>query len=170
MWTIERVTEELNKLATADNIAPIKEPIRANSRLRSTLGRVKFTAIDNVILSIHSIEFSAALLQNGTDNDIMNVIKHEYAHYFLFVSTGEKHGHDAMFKRKCAEIGCTHDKTHGDLESTYNDKKEYKYEVYCIDCIERIGQYSRMCKTLKNLSSCKCGKCGGNHLIMKQNW
>lgn len=170
MWTIEKVIAELNKLAEADGIAPIKEPITANGRLSTTLGRVKFTSLRGTVLSVNAIEFSAALLENGTDNDIINVIKHEYAHYYLFVTTGEKHGHDAMFKRKCAEINCTHDGAKNDLEAGYTKKEKYKYEVYCVDCIKMIGGYSRMCKTLKNLSSCRCGKCGGNHLVIKQNW
>lgn len=170
MWTIERVITELNKLAEADGIAPIKEPIRSNARLRSTLGRVKCLRQGDKILSVECIEFSVEFLKNATDNDIINVIKHEYVHYYLAITTKARHGHDLVFKKKCAEIGCVYDKTRSNLESNYAEKQEYKYEVYCVDCIKMIGGYSRMCKTLKNLSSCKCGRCGGNHLVMKQNW
>lgn len=57
MWTIERVITELNKLAEADGIASIKEPIRSNARLRSTLGRVKcFARVIRFFLLLRLIE------------------------------------------------------------------------------------------------------------------
>ena len=168
MWTIERVRKELDTLAKADGIT-IDVPVSANGRLRTTLGRVR--SYRSTCLPI-SIEFSQKLLNEGTDNDILNTVKHEYVHYFLLVTTGENHGHDYMFKAKCAEIGCTHNKTRNDIESEemMAPTAQSKYEVYCPDCNETIGTYSRMCKTLRNLDNCSCGICGGKALKMIQNW
>ena len=168
MWTIDRVIDELNKLAAADGLGHIDVPITANSRLTTTLGRVKYMRVGGSYIA-KSIEFSKALLDSGTDNDIINVIKHEYVHYYLIETTNENHKHDALFKRKCAEIGCTHDKTRNYLESDYNEKTQFKYEVWCDDC-GLIGTYSRMCKTLKDLDYCRCGRCNKTGLKMIQNW
>ena len=167
MWTIDRVIDELNKLCAADNLPNVRVPVRTNSRLKTTLGRVRF--MRDTCLPVF-IEFSQNLLNEGTDNDVMNVIKHEYAHYFLLYTTGENHGHDALFKQKCAEIGCEHDKTHNGLESDGFLKRDFKYEVWCEDCGEMIRGYSRMCKTLKELNYCVCGICNQPHLKMIQNW
>ena len=167
MWTIDQVIIKLNELAAADGIV-IDVPVSANGRLRTTLGRVR--SYRSTCLPI-SIEFSQKLLNEGTDNDIINVIKHEYVHFFLLVTTGENHGHDYMFKNKCAEIGCEHNKTRNELESEdMAPAAQFKYEVYCPDCNKTIGTYSRMCKTLRNLDYCSCGRCGGKALKMIQNW
>ena len=167
MWTIERVRKELDTLAKADGIT-IDVPVSANGRLRTTLGRVR--SYRSTCLPI-DIEFSKRLLEEGTDNDIINTIKHEYVHFFLLVTTGENHGHDYMFKAKCAEIGCTHDKTRNDVESeAMTDPHQFKYEIVCTTCHKTIGTYSRMCKTLRNLDCCRCKRCGGSALKMIQNW
>ena len=110
MWTIDRVIDELNKLAAADGLGHIDVPITANARLTSTLGRVKYICVGGSYMA-KNIEFSKALLEEGTDNDIINVIKHEYVHYYLVETTNENHKHDTLFKRKCAEIGCNSQKS-----------------------------------------------------------
>lgn len=169
MWTIDRVISELNKLAAADGLGSIDVPVTINGRLTRTLGRVKYLGLGGDTYMAKSIEFSKALLDSATDNDIINVIKHEYVHYYLIETTHVNHGHDPVFKRKCAEIGCTHDKTHNSLEANYTEKTQYKYEVWCDEC-GLVATYSRMGKILKNLSSCKCGKCNKSGLKMIQNW
>ena len=170
MWTIDRVIDELNKLAAADGLSKIDVPVTVNGRLTRTLGRVKYMRIGQDAYIAKSIEFSKALLESGTDNDVINVIKHEYVHYYLVETTNTNHGHDAVFKRKCADIGCTHDKTRNTLESDYGEKPTYKYEVWCKDCDAMIGTYSRMCKTLKYIDNCRCGRCNRTNLKVIQNW
>lgn len=169
MWTIDRVIGELNKLAEADGLSPVKVPVTINARLTRTLGRVRYISYGDDVHTVKSIEFSRALLESGTDNDIVNVINHEYVHYYLIETTHVNHGHDPVFKRKCAEIGCTHDKTHNSLEANYTEKTQYKYEVWCDEC-GLVATYSRMGKVLKNLDNCCCGKCGGKKLKAIQNW
>ena len=129
MWTIDRVIDELNKLAEADGLGRIDVPIIVNSRLSTTLGRVKYMRVGGAYMA-KSIEFSKALLDSATDNDIINVIKHEYVHYYLVETTNENHKHDALFKRKCMEIGCTHNKTRNYLESDYNEKTAVNLAVF----------------------------------------
>ena len=160
---IERVKNELNKLSAADGIGAITVPVNINARLTTTLGRVTFSSIDCHPIKI---EFSKNFIDTGADADILNVIKHEYVHYYLLVTTGENHQHDASFKAKCANIGCTHDGTKGKVNMT----AKFKYEVWCEDCNDIIGTYSRMCKTIKEIKYCQCGRCGGKKLKVIQNW
>ena len=166
MWTIERVKMELNKLCAADGIPAISIPVEPNGRLTVTLGRVHFNRYNCMPTCI---EFSRKLLNEGTDNDIINVIKHEYVHYFLLIETGEDHGHDRMFKEKCAKIGCTHNKTKNKLEAT-SAPSSYKYEVWCDNCHKIIGRYSRRCKTINEIEYCSCGRCKRSNLRVVQNW
>ena len=161
--TIERVIEEMNKLAVADGIGKIDIPICANGRLKTTLGRVTFYR--DVCIPI-KIEFSKKLLDFSPEEDIIQVIKHEYAHYYLLVETGIDHKHDSVFKAKCAEIGCTHDGPKNHVESTAKSK----YEVWCEDCNVCIGTYSRRCKIIDNIKFCGCGRCGGGNLRVIQNY
>ena len=164
MWTIDRVKIELNKLCANDGLDAVRIPVKVNSRLSTTLGRVKYCNLRPT-----SIEFSAKLLENGTDNDVINVIKHEYVHYFLMITTRENHGHDRVFKNKCAEIGCTHDKTHNALDNDEPTEKEYKYDIYCDNC-GVVAHYARRGKIINNIQYCRCGKCGASGLQVFQNW
>lgn len=165
MWTIDRVIDELNKLAAADGLGHIDIPVIVNARLTSTLGKVKYISIGHETYIAKSIEFSKNLLETGTDNDIINVIKHEYVHYFLVETTNVNHGHDHIFKDKCKAIGCEHTKTHNSLEN----EGKFKYEVWCDNC-GLVATYSRMGKRLKNLDYCVCGRCHQSGLKMIQNW
>jgi len=168
MWTIEQVKDELNRLCAADGLPELTIPVRANARLTRTLGRVRYMGDTCLPLDI---EFAQRLLDNGTFYDVTNVIKHEYVHYYLLCTTGVNHGHDALFKRKCAEIGCEFNTTQGALEYEKNEgPAQYKYEVWCDGCESLVATYSRMCKTLKNLQYCKCGNCGSKELRLIQNW
>lgn len=170
MFTIERIRTELNKLSMADGLGKIIVPIEINGRLTRAMGRVKFRrdGYADYGYSPIKIEFARRLVENASDDDVIQVIKHEYAHYYILMMTGINHGHDEVFKCKCAEIGCTHDKPANYVENF--DKAESKYEVWCDDCQEIIGRYARKCKTINEIQFCSCGKCHGNNLRVVQNW
>jgi predicted SprT family Zn-dependent metalloprotease len=168
-WTIDRIKEELQKLCAADHIT-LDVPVSINGRLTRVMGRVGFKVISDIYVP-KCIEFSRNLIENASDEDIIQVIKHEYVHYFLSIEDPTvNHHHDAVFKYKCAEIGCTHDKASQYVKGFRDEEAKAKYEVWCVDCCKLIGTYARKCKTLNNISSCKCRVCGGKQLVVKQNW
>lgn len=168
MWTIERVKNELEKLCAADHIT-LDVPVEINGRLTRAMGRVKYIVASEDVYLPTKIEFARNLIENTSDEDILQVIKHEYVHYFLFMTDPTtNHNHDAVFKRKCDTIGCTHSNRAQRVEGFA--KEQTKYEVWCEDCEECIGTYSRMCKTLKEIKYCTCGRCGSKKLAVIQNW
>ena len=168
MWTIERVKNELEKLCAADHLV-LDVPVEINGRLTRAMGRVKYNERSDGFMLPTKIEFARNLLQGASDEDILQVIKHEYVHFYLITNEPyEKHGHDVMFKAKCEEIGCTHSNSSQRVEGFA--KEQTKYEVWCEDCEECIGTYSRMCKTLKEIKYCTCGRCGSDKLAVIQNW
>jgi predicted SprT family Zn-dependent metalloprotease len=54
------------------------------------------------------ISISFELARNATDEDIRDTILHEIAHALA----GKKHNHDAVWKKKALEIGCSGERTH----------------------------------------------------------
>ena len=164
MWTIERVRKELNKLCANDGLDALHIPVQVNGRLTRCMGRVFFTSKS---CNPTRFEFARVLLEHGNDEEIEQVIKHEYAHYFLLVTTHEDQGHNQTFKDKCMDIGCYQYNAQNEIAAF---KEAYKYDVYCNNCKKIIGQYSRMCKTLKNIDNCYCNICKKSDLKVKQNW
>lgn len=169
MYDLARVQKEFMEVCKKAN-APCNIPIKLNGRLTRTLGRVHQQHDGDEYWYSTLVEFSKQLLETATDESIDAVIKHEAAHYIATYRTHENHGHDALFKAICAEIGTTNDKTKTKVERTIEASAVYKYQVYCPTCETMIGGYSRMGKTLKNLDQCYCKKCKQHGLQLIQNW
>lgn len=170
MWTIERVKNELEKLCAADHIT-LDVPVEINGRLTRAMGRVKFIVANVDVYLPTKIEFARNLVENASDEDILQVIKHEYVHYFLLTTDPTtNHNHDGAFKNKCDAIGCTHKKSAQHVEGFRDTNAKSKYEVWCDDCNDIIGTYARKCKTLNNIAYCTCGRCGNKNLRVVQNW
>lgn len=144
--------------------------VSINGRLTRTLGRClyKRDIITNDIIPT-KIEISKQLLETSTLDDIISIIYHECCHALVTIETGEKHGHDAVFKAMCKKVGTKNDTCATKVKRTIEEDKIYKYCVFCKKD-GFVAGYSKMCPTLKNLSSCICNKCGKSNLYYKQNW
>lgn len=165
MWTKERVLAECIKISTSMEDA-FDIPVLINGRITKTLGRV-FSEFQSGRYVPTRMEISKKLLETASDEDIIKVIKHEWAHYMVIKGTGEAHGHDSVFKAMCARIGCTNDGTTTHIE---REEEAYKYTVICNTCKKTVGGYTRMCPTLRNIQDCWCKTCGKFDLIYVQNW
>lgn len=168
MYTVEDIKNELNKISESVGDT-FNIPIKINSRLTSTLGRVVLLGTKRRC-TVDRMEFSAKFLETATEETIKSVITHEWVHYYVAKTTGEAHGHDSYFKEMCAKIGCDNDKSFTTVERTVEGQSPYKYSVYCPTCGKVIGYYSRMCSTLRDLPNCTCGRCGKGGLYYTQNW
>lgn len=167
-YDLNRVKMEFNEVCRKAG-TPCDVPIRLNGRLTRTLGRVfhQCDVTSGVWYSTH-VEFSKQLLETASDQSIRDVILHEAAHFIVTARTGEEHGHDATFKRVCAEIGTTNDGIATKVERTV--EVHSKYEIFCPTCHKTLGGYSRMCKTIQNIEFCHCKLCGKGGLKVIQNW
>ena len=161
-WTVERITNKCKELSltVGDNFDC---PVHINTRLRKTLGRVILENYNEKWYPT-KLEISKLLLETGLDEEIEDIIKHEWCHYWITKSTKEDHNHDKVFRALCAKVGCD------GAPKAKHKLVTSKYEVYCPNCKQVIGGYSRMCKTLRQLPNCYCKRCGGNSLVLKQNW
>jgi len=142
-------------------------PVTINKRLRTTLGRVKGVRTGSVYNPV-AMEFSHVFLNTASYDDVIDIIKHECAHYLVGIETHESHGHDAVFKKMCLRIGCTNNKTHTEKQMVPHQK--FKYDVVCDSCHEVVAQYHRAGKIIKNIDVCSCGKCKKHTLRIIQNY
>lgn len=166
-WTVQEIEDYLNELA--ENIhLNFDTPVKINSRLTRTLGRVVAEPWRRGSYKPEKIEFSKQFLETSTDESVRQVIMHEFAHWAVLVETGKVHGHDAIFKAMCRKIGCEADRPQTKVERTVSDDRLFKYTVKCKDCDNKM-HYNRAGQTVKHPDWFECGKCGGT-LEVIQNW
>ena len=159
--TLEEIMEELYRLSNLLNVN-FRLPVRINNRLTRTLGRVCFTDGTPYVM-----EFSGPMLKTCSKDSIIQVIRHEWAHWYCWIETGKIHGHDAFFRNVCRKINCTHERSQNTVEKLVGAKPITKYTVSC-SC-GKTWDYARMCNTIKHINYCYCPSCGGK-LSLKQNW
>lgn len=141
-------------------------PIIENTRFSRTLGRVTWDEFGK----LDRIEFSSRFLATATEHAIIETILHELAHAFVFLETGEIHGHDAMFKSMCNRLGTLNDGMYAKNFDLNASKDEYyKYTIYCSKCGKPIGHRQRSCKVTQHpeqfLSTC-CNE----KIKIEMNW
>lgn len=136
-------------------------PVYLNGRLTTTLGRVSYKSVNDVVVPT-SIEFSKHFIENATDDEILDTIKHEMAHWLAATASGEAHGHDAYWKQWCIKIGAKPERCYKIEEMSKDAVKtrEAKYKIYCQKCGQLIGTRTRACKLIKypNLFTSSCCK------------
>lgn len=163
---IQEAKAYFEKLCVENHVKLIV-PIRENARLRTTLGRVKFSydAFNGVYFPT-VVEFSAAHLKDS-DTEVIDTITHEFVHYYLLmIDPTEKHGHDAMFRALSKELGCIPRATKK-IEPK-NDRQE-KYSIYCSKCGKLVSTRTRACKITK-FPELYRSKCCDAELKVVQNY
>lgn len=164
LMTIKQVNEICEKIAKENGFI-ITCPIVENGRLTKTLGQVKYE--DG--FGIKKIEFSKKFLQFGTEAQIMDTIKHELAHAFVYWTTGELHGHDKIWQDIAKRLGAN---PKAIAEGQFYEglpEKINKYTIYCKKCGKLIGARDKACNITKypELYSSKCCK---SFIKIQQNW
>lgn len=168
MWTVEKLTAECQKLSDQFNDR-FDIPVTINSRLTTTLGRCRSMRQYSDWAPIE-LQFSKKMLESSSEEKVLSVIQHEWAHYYVVKTTRENHGHDYVFKDICARIGCQNNQRvfkGVDLKET---ETKFKYEVWCPDCNKNVATFKRRCKTIENIEHYRCQNCGCRMLYYKQNW
>ncbi|HMW11078.1 MAG TPA: SprT-like domain-containing protein [Bacteroidia bacterium] len=106
-----------------------------------------------------TISLSENYIRLNTDAKIKNTILHEIAHALV----GKKHGHDAVWRAKAIEIGCS-----GERCTSNTLHIEGKYIATCKNC----GKVSYRYKKPKINRVHSCGKCSGGRYnpLYKLDW
>ena len=139
--------------------------VSINKRLTKTLGRCIYHQSGSYIYPV-KLEFSAQFLETATEKCIIDVIYHEVAHALVTLETGEKHGHDAVFKAMCRKIGTNNDGVSTKVERTVSMKQIYKYFVICNQCKQTVGEYHKAGKVVQHPECYTC-RCGGSLRVVQ---
>ena len=105
-------------------------------------------------------EFSKLIL-NCNKQTLLEIVKHEYAHYMALVVYNDNCQHDWRFVEQCNKIGATaSEPTFSNNEIEEQTLKMSKYLVQCQGC-GHIFTYQRKCKMLtlcqEGMATCGCG-------------
>ena len=121
-------------------------PVKINSRLSSTLGRVKYEWVNPYKETVRPtiIEFSKSFLENGSEESIDSVIKHECAHYCVTIQTDKRQGHNKIFKDMCHRLGTNNDGCH------YNSLVKKKI----LPTAKSTQYFVSIAATLKGIAEC----------------
>ena len=137
----------------------LRVPLKMNARLSRTLGRVKYEQ-DALGPKVRVIEFNSKYFYDPSRNEEAKrqVVLHETAHYLAYLSDGQSHQHDKVFRKYCKKIGCT---TTGEYAIDENDtlieniQVQYKYDCRCSKCKNHLRYYKRMPRTIeRKVSGC----------------
>ena len=169
MWSIEMIKALCIECCRKCEVEFTAE-VRINGRLKAVLGRCIYEKMDEYCFPI-CLEFSKQFLETSTDQSVIDVIKHECAHYIVTKITHTNHGHDAVFKSYCAQIGTLNDTaTFVPALTSETDKTTlHKYSIYCSGCGGYIDHRDRACKITKQLHL-YYSHCCGKPLRVTQNW
>jgi len=96
-----------------------------NSRLKKSFGRCSVYG---------EIELSSHFVQNGSEEDIVDTIKHELAHYIAYCRTGRL-GHCRVWKNIFLSMGGS-----GRAKSKKKGLPAMKYGIVCTECCSIVGK------------------------------
>ena len=132
----------------------INVPVKVNARLTATLGRVRYkvNAYTGETVPV-SIEFSKLFLETANQQEIDDIIKHEFAHFYTSVTYGN-HGHRTPeFKAACATLDCEAEasaklSTETMVKRAQVHETKIKYKMICPGCGKVVATFQRNCKTV----------------------
>lgn len=144
--------------------------IEISGRMQRTKGcfTYKINRITGDITPV-GFKFSKSILDGRYSEEVViGVIKHEYAHYLANVCNNMKCGHGPLWKQACEYIGCK-------SEQYFNEEVEDetvipKKKVYVITC-ENCGTETikhRKSNLITNLHQYRCGCCHGKLKVSEE--
>lgn len=91
-----------------------------------------------------TITLAFELARSGSDDDVRDTLLHEIAHALV----GRRHHHDAIWKAKACEIGCSGERTH---------RLQFSPPRWTVTCENRCWSHTAQQRNTKLI----CRKCGG---------
>lgn len=170
IWTKDDVVKVLKEASEKVNYPCDKIPVVISKKLTTTGGYFTgiFTEVlgRKIYLRPHSFTFSYFYL-NGVmkEDDVKQLILHEYCHFLTIDKSRESHGHDDLFKKNCKRVGCNiYDEAM--LSYISDEPGKYRYEITCQQCDHKFGE-NRLEKNF--FDKYACSLCGGEFKA-KKNW
>lgn len=149
---IKRILGDFSKKAgkRADLI-----PIIISSRMKKSLASFTFKMEKGLVKPI-AFKFSLKLLSGDfKEEDVINTVGHEYAHFYVNTRDNVNHGHNRVFKDFCKKIGVPEDTL---FKGDYVREVKKGYVLVCKKCGKRAAYRRRRDVAFKiaksYLSSC----------------
>ena len=166
MHTLEEIRAEYDRLDRLCGVDTSDVEIVLSRRGVRRLGSFRYPAKGRA--GALRITINASLL--GDEEAFWDTVRHEYAHALVYLrSGGVSHGHDAVWKAACRELGCSPDRLAAQTaESREALECRAKYKVQCTQC-GQLSYYLRRGKVVDLLlrgagGQVRCAQCGGSKL------
>lgn len=167
MHTVEEIKAEYRRLDRILNIDTSKIEIAFSNRSAKRHGSCKLERQSDGVWAPVKILIAGFLRDD--DEKFWDTVRHEYAHAATAVITGEKHGHDALWKAVCKKVGCS-GKVYAENTgvSATAALSKAKYKLVCSDCGAE-SLYIRETKLIRTLKAGRknnvvCCRCKGSNI------
>jgi len=162
------IRNEMNRLDKISGLDTSNIPIRISSRMTKGWGKCSYRYTDKKYY-IKELAFAARLLECGTKEHILNVVRHEYAHAYVTLTHNKTHGHDAIWKQAARRFGCNAKRC--DAFDEVNDTYRFK-----VTCRRRgaVSYYQKRTNVVKKLerepdsAQFFCKKCRGRSFLLEE--
>ena len=164
MWTLEEIREEYDRLDRYLGIDTRAIRLSFSKRMRQQYGVCCFRGD-------RPTEIRLADFLRTDENAMLDTARHEYAHAAAALLTGQRHGHDALWRSLCVRIGCKPERL---AERTAAQEAKNAARGYLVRC-ETCGAESRYLRRGTVVQSieqgrqdCRCRRCGGRTFTLKR--
>lgn len=158
---IRREFDRLDALCGVDTSAVA---LKISTRAKKRLGSCKYVGSRVACVTISDF------VMDAPDDVFFDTVRHEYAHALVKLRRPrERHGHDALWKAACLEVGCSPARCcdPAALPAAPAAREEpYRYRLRCLVC-GAAWDYKRRTKVLRLVARggsyrCTCPHCGGH--------
>ena len=166
-FTTEDVRREYDRLDALCGADTSGIELRVSKRASRRLGSCKYVGSRVECVTISDFVLAAP------EDVFLDTIRHEYAHALVKLRfPRETHGHDAVWKAACREVGCPPKATTKPSETqTALREQKANYRVRCKGCGQET-LYLRRGKAVELLERglgrrLRCRRCGGNRFELE---
>ena len=128
--TLEDIRREYDRLDALCGVDTKPVALRVSTRAAKRLGSCKYVGS-----KVESITISDFVL-DAADEIFFDTIRHEYAHALVKLRRPrEKHGHDALWKAACREVGCAPERCCNPAvlpDAPARRQESYHYRLHCL--------------------------------------
>ena len=86
MFTVNEIRKEMARLDQISGLDTSTIPVRVSSRMSTSWGHCTATRPRNGKYTIKELAFSDQLLKYATPEHVLDTVRHEYAHAYVFLS------------------------------------------------------------------------------------
>lgn len=162
MFTESDIRREMDRLDSLSGLDTTKIPIRISTRMTRTFGKCCYLRRGRVY-TVQELVFADRLLQGATEEHILNVVRHEYAHAYVVLKHQRDDGHGKLWREAALAFGCNGQRCDSFPELLPKEPPA-KYTIRCTTC-GAVFQRQRRSKLVKWLEEkpdrrdlrCACG-------------